>query len=43
MKAIGIAIFLIVAAYLADQYWAQGKYTSATQSLTKQMRHSFGV
>lgn len=43
MKAIGIAIFLIVAAYFADQHWAQGKYTSATQSMAKQMRHSFGV
>jgi hypothetical protein len=43
MKAIAIAMFLIVAAYFADQEFAQGKYTSAARSLTIQMRHSFGV
>ena len=43
MKAIGAALLALVAAYLADQQFAQGKYTSATRQMIAQIRHSTGL
>jgi hypothetical protein len=40
VKAIGIAIIILAAAYFADQHFADGKYTSAAQRMVTQMRHS---
>jgi len=41
MKGIGLAIAILFAAYLADQNFANGKYTDATKRMIIQMRHSF--
>jgi hypothetical protein len=38
-----IAVGIIVALYVADQLYAQGKYTDALQHMVTQMRHSFRV
>lgn len=43
MKGFLIAAGIIGALYLADQQYAQGKYTSAVARMVTQMRHSFGV
>jgi hypothetical protein len=43
MKGFLIAVGIIAALYVADQLYAQGKYTSALQHMVTQMRHSFGV
>jgi hypothetical protein len=43
MKGLLIAVGIIVALYIADQQYAQGKYTYALQHIVNQMRHSFGV
>ena len=43
MKGIGIAVAVIVAAYVADQHFANGVYTDAAKRMIIQMRHSFGV
>jgi hypothetical protein len=43
MKGIGVALALLVAAYLADQTFSHGKYSDAALRMIGQMRHSFGV
>lgn len=43
MKGFLIAAGIIAALHLADQQFAQGKYTSAVGQIVSQMRHSFGV
>jgi hypothetical protein len=43
MKGFLIAVGIIAALYVADQLYAQGKYTHALQHMVTQMRHSFGV
>ena len=43
MKGFLIAAGIIAALYLADQQFAQGKYTSAFSRMATQIRHSFGV
>lgn len=43
MKGFVIAVGLLGALYLADQHYAQGKYTTALGRMVTQMRHSFGV
>jgi hypothetical protein len=43
MKGIGIAVTILLAAYLADQTFSQGQYTYEIQRMIVQMRHSFGV
>jgi hypothetical protein len=43
MKGLLIAGGIIAALYVADQQYAQGKYTYGLQHMVKQMRHSFGV
>jgi hypothetical protein len=43
MKGFLIAVGIIAALYVADQFFAQGKYTDALQHMVAQMRHSFGV
>lgn len=43
MKAIGVALALLFAAYLTDQYFANGKYTDAANRMVTQMRHSTGL
>ena len=43
MKGFLIAAGIIGALYLADQHFAQGKYTIAIGRMVTQMRHSFGV
>lgn len=43
MKGLLISGGIIVALYVADQQYAQGKYTDALQHMVAQMRHSFGV
>jgi hypothetical protein len=43
MKGLLIAVGIIAALYVADQHYAQGKYTDALQHMVMQMRHSFGV
>ena len=40
MKGIGVALALLFAAYLTDQYLANGKYTDAAKRMVTQMRHS---
>ena len=42
MKGIGVALALLVAAYLADQTFSHGKYSDAALRMIAQMRHSFG-
>jgi hypothetical protein len=36
------AIIVFGAALAADQYWNFGKYTDATLTVLRQIRHSFG-
>ena len=43
MKGIGVALVLIVAAYLVDQHFSHGKYTDAAKRMVIQVRHSFGA
>ena len=43
MKGFLIAAGIIGALYLADQHFAQGKYSIAIGRMVTQMRHSFGV
>ena len=43
MKGFLIAAGIVGALYLADQQYAQGKYTHAAGRMLSQMRHSFGV
>jgi hypothetical protein len=43
MKGFLIAAGIIAALYVADQQYAQGKYTYALQHMANQMRHSFGI
>ena len=38
-----LAIAVLVVLYIADQQFAQGKYTYAVQRMAAQMRHSFGI
>ena len=40
MKGFLIAVGIIVALYVADQHYAQGKYTDAVKRMGSQMRHS---
>ena len=41
MKAIGVVILVLLAAYVADQQFAQGKYTAAAQRMVTQIRQEF--
>jgi hypothetical protein len=34
---------IVAALYVADQHYAQGKYTYALERLVGEVRHSFGV
>ena len=43
MKGLLIAAGIFGALYVADQHYAQGKYTIAAASMVSQMRHSFGI
>jgi hypothetical protein len=43
MKGFLIAAAIPGALYLADQHYAQGKYTTALGRMVTQMRHSFGI
>jgi hypothetical protein len=43
MKGLLITVGILGAFYLADQHYAQGKYTIAAASMVTQMRHSFGI
>jgi hypothetical protein len=44
MKGFLIAAAIIAGLYIADEKYAQGKYTYALQHMeVTQMRHSFGV
>lgn len=43
MKGIGVALVLLFAAYLTDQYFANGKYTDAAKRMVTQIRHSTGI
>jgi hypothetical protein len=43
MRGLPIAVGIIAALYVADQLYAQGKYTYALQHMVTQMRHSFEV
>ena len=43
MKALGAAIVVFVALYVADQVLTEGKYSSATQQMVVQIRHSTGI
>ena len=43
MKGFLIAAGIVGALYLADQQFAQGKYSYAAGRLLSQMRYSFGV
>jgi hypothetical protein len=43
MKGLGAAIIVLVALYIADQNFAQGKYTTAAQRMVLQIRHSTGI
>jgi hypothetical protein len=43
MKGIGIAAAVLLAAYLADQAFSQGRYTYEIERMIVQIRHSFGV
>jgi hypothetical protein len=43
MKGIGVTLALLFAAYLTDQYLANGKYTDAAKRMVTQMRHSTGI
>jgi hypothetical protein len=37
-----IAIGVLIAAFVADQYWNYGHYTDAALNVLRQIRHSFG-
>jgi hypothetical protein len=41
MKGLLIAVGIVAALYVADQQYADGKYTSALGRMVTQMRHSF--
>jgi hypothetical protein len=43
MKGFLIAAGILGALYLADQHYAQGKYTIAVGRMATQMRHSLGI
>jgi hypothetical protein len=43
MKAVGVAVIVLVALYFVDQQFAQGKYTDAAQHMAGQIRHSTGI
>ena len=43
MKGILIAILLIAAAVVADQYYNYGHYSDGALAMLHQMRHSFGL
>jgi len=43
MKGLLITAGIIAALYVADQLYAQGRYTNALWDMVTQMRHSFGV
>ena len=44
MKGIGVALALLcLAAYLTDQYFADGKYADAAKRMVTQIRHSTGI
>jgi hypothetical protein len=43
MKALGIALGVLIALYFADQEFAQGQFTDAAQRIGVQMMHSFGI
>jgi ABC-type phosphate transport system permease subunit len=43
MKALGIALGVLIALYLADQEFAQGQFTDAVRRIGAQMMHSFGI
>jgi hypothetical protein len=43
MKGFLMAAAIIAGLYIADEKYAQGKYTYALQHMVTQMRHSFGV
>jgi hypothetical protein len=43
MKGIGVALALLFAAYVTDQYFADGKYTDAAKRMVTQIRHSTGI
>jgi hypothetical protein len=42
MKKFLVAAGIVAALFLADQQFAQGKYTQAAARMATQMRHSFG-
>ena len=37
------AIGVVVAAFVADQYWNYGYYTDSTLAMLRHIRHSFGL
>ena len=43
MKAFGIAVVILLALFVADQLFTQGKYTEATERMAQQIRHSTGI
>jgi hypothetical protein len=43
MKALGIALGVLIALYFADQEFAQGQFTDAVRHIGAQMMHSFGI
>jgi hypothetical protein len=43
MKGLIITAGILGALYLADQHYAQGKFTAAAASMVTQMRLSFGI
>ena len=43
MKGLLIAVVVVAALYIADQEFAQGKYTDAISRMVAQMRHSFRI
>jgi hypothetical protein len=43
MKVIGATIIILVALYITDQQFAEGKYTDAAQRMAMQIRHSTGI
>jgi hypothetical protein len=43
MKGLLIAVLLIAAAIVADEYYNYGHYTDGTLAMLHQIRHSFGL
>jgi hypothetical protein len=43
MNRLLMSVGVVACLYLADQYYASGRYTDAVGQLLIQMRHSFGV